>query len=143
MKAFFYGVDSEKNNLADKLPLLWNQFLLRMSEINSRVHGVAYGVIRQVKGQGELLEYYAACEVAQLDSLPEGMEHIEIAEASYAKFSHRGQIANINDTVNYIYSSWLLGAGKRHTYGCDLEIYGDQYQPDSDESLIHYAIPIE
>ena len=143
MKTFFYGADSEKNNMADKLPLLWNQFLPKRSEIEGRIEGVAYGAIQQVKGEGDLLEYYAACEVSHVGALPKGMDHIEIAASRYAKFTHSGLIKNIDDTVNYIYSSWLLGSEKRHTYACDLEIYGDQYRPDSDESLIHYAIPIE
>lgn len=59
-----------------------------------------------------------------------------------AKFTHSGQVEHLDRTVNYIYSSWLLRSGMRHTYDCDLEIYGPQYRPNSDDSLIHYAIPV-
>jgi AraC family transcriptional regulator len=45
-------------------------------------------------------------------------------------------------TVNYIYSSWLLQSGLRHTYGCDLEFYGSEYEANSEKSVIYYAIPV-
>jgi len=142
MKTQFYSVDSEKNNIADKLPLLWDEFLPRMDEIEYGLSGVGYGVIQQTKDQTDLLEYYAVREVTQIKTLPEGMVSIEIPKSRYAKFIHKGDVKNINNTVNYIYSSWLLQAGKRHSYGADLEIYGEGYIPDSDDSIIHYAIPL-
>ncbi|MEE9327954.1 MAG: AraC family transcriptional regulator [Cocleimonas sp.] len=145
LRTQFYSVDSEKNNLADKLPALWDEFIPRMSEIENRNPDIAYGVIQQTKDKTDLLEYYAVCEVNEVDrsALPQGMEVIEIAESSYAKFTHKGNVKNINDTVNYIYSSWLMQSNKKHSYAADLEIYGDDYREDSDESIIHYAIPIE
>ena len=139
----FYSVDSEKNNIADKLPLLWDEFILRMPEIKHSISGAAYGIIQQTKESTDLLEYYAVVEVTEIKKLPVGMVSIEIPESKYAKFDHKGNVININNTVNYIYSSWLMQSYKRHTYGPDIEIYGRSYVPDSDESVIHYAIPIE
>jgi AraC family transcriptional regulator len=49
----------------------------------------------------------------------------------------------VDITVNYIYSSWLLGSGKKHTGGPDLEIYGAEYQMESEQSAFRYAIPIK
>lgn len=142
MKTQFYSVDSEKNNIADKLPLLWNEFLPRVGELEYRVEGTAYGVIQQTKDKTDLLEYYAVCEVTKIKTIPKKMVSIEVPKSQYAKFTHKGDVKNINNTVNYIYSSWLLQSGRRHTYGPDLEIYGDKYIPESDDSVIHYAIPI-
>lgn len=143
MKTQFYSVDSEKNNIADKLPSLWNEFLPRMADIEDKISGVAYGVIQQTIEKTDLLEYYAAVEVSQTSNIPVGMVSLEIPESKYAKFIHKGDPANINNTVNYIYSSWLMQSNKRHTYSSDLEIYGSEYIPNSDESIINYAIPIE
>ncbi|MFK5951161.1 MAG: GyrI-like domain-containing protein [Methylococcales bacterium] len=143
MRTEFYSVDSEKNNIAEKLPLLWGEFLPRMAEIKDRASDVAYGVIQQTKEKTDLLEYYAVVEVTQAIKPPVGMISLEMPKSKYAKFSHKGNVININNTVNYIYSSWLLQSNKRHTYGPDIEIYGDEYIPDSDDSVIYYAIPIE
>jgi len=143
LKTEFYSIDSEKNNFADKLPLLWSDFIPRIKDINDRVPNVAYGIIQQTKQKTDLLEYYAVVEVTQTNTLPTGMVCLEIPKSKYAKFAHKGNVANINNTVNYIYSSWLLQSNKWHTYAPDMEIYGSEYIPDSDESVIHYAIPIE
>ncbi|MBI3775377.1 MAG: effector binding domain-containing protein [Gammaproteobacteria bacterium] len=143
LKTGFYSVDSEKNNIAEKLPPLWDAFLKHRTTINNVISGVCYGVVRQTKEPGDQLEYYAAVAVSALGPLPENMVSVEIPAATYAKFTHRGALKNINATVNYIYSSWLLQSGMRHTYGADLEFYGAGYHPVSDKSVMHYAIPVK
>ena len=143
LQTCFYSVDSEKNNIAEKLPPLWDAFLQRMGEINNVVPGMCYGVVRQTEQQADQLEYYAAVEVDTRGTLPQGMACIELPAATYAKFTHKGNVKNINNTVNYIYSSWLLQSGLRHSYGADLEFYGADYHPLSDASVMHYAIPVK
>ncbi len=63
--------------------------------------------------------------------------------AQHAKFGHQGPAQGIDNTVNYIYSTWLLSSGTAHSGGVDLGVYGARYHPTSDASLMHYAIPIE
>ena len=75
-------------------------------------------------------------------ALPPGMVAMEIPASTYARFTHRGPAQNVDATVNYIYSSWLLSAGPSHSLGPDLEIYGSQYHPTSGDSVMYYAIPI-
>jgi AraC family transcriptional regulator len=142
LRTCFFSVDSEKNNIAEQLPPLWNAFLQRVSEIQHRVAGLSYGVVRQEHEDSERLEYHAAVEVTELATLPNGMVSLEVPSATYAAFAHRGEVKGIDHTVNYIYSTWLVQSGKHHTYGPDLELYGAQYHPTSGDSIIHYAIPI-
>ncbi len=59
------------------------------------------------------------------------------------KFDHKGLATKLDISVNYIYSNWLTQSDQRHTYGADLEFYGEGYHPTSDASVIGYAIPIE
>jgi len=142
LKTCFYSVDSEKNNIAETLPPLWEAFINRLDQIEFTVPGVCYGVV-QSNPQTELLEYHAAIEVSQWKSLPEGMVGLVIPAATYAKFTHRGDVKQINNTVNYIYSSWLLQSDMLHTYDADLEIYTGDYHPTSDQSVMYYAIPVQ
>jgi AraC family transcriptional regulator len=139
----FYSVDSEKNNLGDKLPALWQAFLARLEEVPHAVPGICYGVVRQTPAQTDELEYYAAIEVEEITALPAGLESLCLPAARYARFAHRGSVAHVDRTVNYIYSSWLARAGMRHTYAADLESYDARYHPTSDDSLLHYAIPVD
>lgn len=143
MRTVFYGVDSEKNNLGHKIPPLWDAFLPRLDAIEGRVPGFCYGVVRPAQIDTELLEYYAAVEVTGEPPVAEGMERIELPATTYATFTHRGFAQEIDRTVNYVYSTWLAQSGRRHTYGADLEIYGAQWHADSEESVMHYAVPIQ
>lgn len=142
MRTSFYGAYSEKNNIAEKLPPLWQQFLAHLSEIGNTVGGMCYGVVRQLQEDSDELEYFCAIEVTAATAIPNGMLALTIPAATYAKFTHQGAVNLIDDTINYIYSTWLPQSGKRHTQAADLEFYGAGYNPTSDESVMHYAIPI-
>lgn len=142
MKTEFYSVDSEKNNIAEKLPPLWQEFLAHVGEIKHVVAGNMYGFIRQTPDNTDLLEYYTAVPVSEVEDLPPDMVSGRIAASTYAKFKHKGHFDSLNNSVNYIYSSWLFESGHRHNYGTDMEIYGADYRPDSADSVIYYAIPI-
>jgi len=142
MKTCYYGEDSDKNNIADKLPALWDAFLAKFESIPNTVEGLCYGVITQENSTSEKLEYMAAIEVTSVENLPEGMEVMQFTGQQYAKFTHRGQVNNLNNTVNYIYASWLMASDKKHSYQADLEIYDHQYHPTSEDSVVYYAIPV-
>ncbi len=142
MRTRYFGVDSEKNNIAEKLPQLWLAFLPHLESVPNRIPGGCYGVVSQAPERADELEYWAAVPVTHVDSLPNGLLSLYIPAARYARFAHRGLVANVNMTVNYIYSSWLLRSGMQHSYGCDLEFYGAEYDANSDKSVIYYAIPI-
>lgn len=143
IKTEFYGVDSEKNNFAEKLPAVWEAFLLRVEEISHRVpeYG-AYGILQQTKDKADLLEYCAAREVSKVEDMPEGMCSIEIPKTTYARFTHKGDPYKINNTVNYIYSSWLMQSDWQHTYEADIEFYNEKMILGSEDSVNYYSIPI-
>jgi len=142
MQTLFYGTDSQKNNLARKLPPLWASFLARMAEVPHAVKGTCYGVVSPVHACSDQLQYLAGIEVSQLAPLPHGMVELQVPAARYARFCHQGPAAGIDNTVNYIYSSWMLSSGSEHSTGPDLEIYDARYSATSDASVMHYAIPI-
>ena len=142
VKTTFYDASSNKNNIAETLPALWQQFEPLISTIEHRVLDYAYGLIKPANEHSELLEYYAVCEVTQLGAIPKGMVTLSIPPTRYAVFRHNGDGTNIDNTVNYIYSNWLMQANAHHSGGADLEIYGKDFKPNSDQSVMHYAIPI-
>jgi AraC family transcriptional regulator len=142
LRTRFFGVDSEKNDFATKLPDLWGRFMPRLAEIASGEAPVGYGVIQQTPEHGEELEYLAAIEVDAGAAVPDGMMRYELPAARYATFLHRGHLSRLDTTVNYIYSSWLSRSGLRHTYGPDVEVYGPGYRHESSDSELHYAIPV-
>ena len=143
----FTGVASDKNTIPETLPALWAEFMPRLAEIHDALPNAGYGVICQTAEHSEVLRYYAAAEVDpdEFDHdapLPPGMVAVEIPASVYAHFWHRGRAEQVRHTVGYIYSTWLLGSQARHTYGPDVEIYGSEYRPDDESSVMEYAIPV-
>ncbi len=67
-----------------------------------------------------------------LERIQRGVDYVET----------RGPVQQLDHTVSYAYGTWLAQSGYRHTYGADLELYGAAYQPNSADSVLHYAIPI-
>lgn len=143
MKTNFFSTASEKNNIAETLPPLWDLFLSRLNEVSFRIPNMCYGVVQQTTKKTELLEYFAVAEVSQVSDIPKGMVCIELPETQYAKFTHKGVVKDIDNTVNYIYSSWLLKSKYTHTYEADLEFYGEKFDQLSAQSEMHYAVPIK
>jgi len=142
LRTLFYSVDSEKNNLGELLPPLWEAFLARLPDIDGRIPGVCYGVVKQERPDSERLEYHAAIEVSSFDAVPEGLVTLEVPAGTYARFEHRGPARLVDHTVSYAYAGWLPQSGRRHTYAPDLEMYGADYHATRDDSVMHYAIPI-
>jgi len=137
----FYGIDSERNNLADKLPALWSQFVARMRTLDFK-RGIAYGIVQQTPAQSDELDYLACVELPRGAPIPDDLVHWIVPAARRARFTHRGLPSRIDHSVNYVYASWLVRSEYRHTYAADIETYGPGYRPDSDDSIIEYAIPI-
>ena len=145
LRTRFYSVDSDKNNIAEKLPPLWESILARVDEIPNLISGVGYGIISQTETKTDHLDYYAVFEIfdtVEQADLPDQMLLVELPATRYARFAHKGWVSALDETVNYIYSNWLLNSSARHSYQPDIEIYGDGYDPQSPDSLIHYSIPL-
>lgn len=138
----FFSVDSERNNIAAKLPSLWDTFVPKIDTIGGALSGTGYGII-QPSPDTERLSYVAAIEVAPDAPLPEGMVAVDLPEAQYAVFTHCGRPEQLDHTVNFVYSSWLLRSGFRHTGCADVEIYDERWKPGSDASVMEYAIPVQ
>lgn len=145
LRTRFFGVDSDKNNLARKLPPLWDAFLARLGQITDRVPDqarLAYGLLRPTGDDSDQLQYIACVPVTGAAAVPPGMVSLNLPAACYACFTHRGPVTALDHTVNYAYSSWLLSSGQQHSGGWDVEIYGEHYHPTDPGSVIHYAMPI-
>jgi len=138
----YYGADSEKNNFANKLLDLWDEFIPRMDEVPNAISKIGFGLIEQTAKNAELLNYYSAMQVSSTAELPSDMVSLTVSAGRYAHFTHTGNPMLLDDTVNYIYGTWLPRSGYEHSGDMDIEIYGEGYIPGSSESVIQYALPL-
>jgi AraC family transcriptional regulator len=146
IKSQVKGVESDKANIAEKLPELWEAFIPRVHEIDNVVDGTFYGVISvEENHEGHMRLHYMACaEVSSVCNLPLGMASTRLEKQDYAEFRHTGKSdeEDFNQTISYIYSSWLLQSNKKHTYAPDIETYGPEFKYQSSDSIVYYAVPI-
>ncbi len=71
------------------------------------------------------------------------MEKLTIPGGNYAKFVHHGSLVGLEKTMNYIFGTWLPNSGEELRQAPDLEVYGEKFNPKSDESEIEILIPIQ
>lgn len=141
MATTFTSMEAERNRQGHLLGPLWDAFTPRFSDVADRTPGVGYGVIA-ADAPGRLT-YLAAVEVSgRPETLPEGFVYRCLPASTWATFSHRGAVADLDHTVNYVYACWLLQSGRTHTYGADLEVYDERFDPGSPDSIVDYAIPL-
>lgn len=142
MRTEFYGPDSAKDNMSQRLPELWEGFLPRVADVEPQVPGALYGVVSQTRPNTDLLAYHAAVEVPPDAAVPPGMVEVGVPGGLYARFEHRGEAQTVDRTVAYAYSTWLIRSGMRHTSGPDLEVYDHRWHPTGADSVLTYALPV-
>jgi AraC family transcriptional regulator len=122
---------------------MWGRFNPRVPEIKNMVEGDCYGICDMVELPDGEFEYVAAFEVTRIEDLPKGMIAFVVPEQKYAVFEHRGSLAALRETYNYIHQVGLSQSGYHHAKGPELEVYDDKFTDFSPDSILYIYIPIE
>jgi len=140
------------NSLAnDKTAELWRSFMPARNKIMHPVSNELFSVSVYSPSldfkdftTGTEFEKWAAIEVADYESLPEGMEACNIDGGLYAIFIYKGAANAFGDTFRYIFGTWLPASG----YALDNSrahffIMGEKYKGNDPASEEEYWIPIK
>lgn len=93
---------------------LWNKFGLRRAEIKNAVNTeVTLGLSEYMPDITDESEFiYCACtEVSDFRDVPKGIITKTVPPSKYAVFTHRGPMAGLKDTFDFIYGIWLPESG--------------------------------
>lgn len=85
-----------------------------------------------------VFEKWATAEVADLNSVPEGMEPFTLKGGLYAVFNYKGNQQQAAATFQYIFGTWLPSSHYTVDDRPHFEILGDKYKngdPDSEEEI--------
>lgn len=128
----------------NKTAELWRNFMLRRHEITNSVHTELFSIqlyspyFFDAFNPNQDFEKCAAIEVADFNTVPQGMETFILASGLYAVFLYKGNASNAEETFRYILLTWL----PRSEYVLDnrpyFEILGEKYKvghPDSEEEI--------
>ena len=138
-----------KNN---QIPALWEKFIKRMKEVKNKINCPrSYGVclsetIKEVKDFSEDSKYqYMACvEVDNFNDVPKGMITRVIPKGKYAVFTHKGDLANLRHTYDYIYGTWANKTKFKLDSRDDFELYDERFDRDNiEKSEFDIYIPIK
>lgn len=141
-------VGTENVYKVDELDVLalWETFYPFRNSIPNKLGHDAFGIYRGFNQTNEGLKFtYSCCvEVSDLKKVPEGMKRWQLDEKLYAVFEHRVGMQILNDTLRYIWGSWLPRSKYNYNPDVDFEVYTNQFdyrQPE--KSIMEIWIPIQ
>jgi AraC family transcriptional regulator len=86
-----------------------------------------------------LFTKWAAVEVKDYSTIPDGFEKLELTGEKYAVFLYKGTSEMFSETAQYIYGEWLPNSGFQLDNRPHFEIMGDNYlgheNPESEEEI--------
>lgn len=145
--ARFFGVNSDRSNNTTIIPPLWIEFRSRWTRRWPPATGQSFGAWKFLshtdRTDPEEYVYLAARSVPQDSRVPTGMVSWSIPANFYARFTHRGPISRIGETIQHIYAAWLPRSGLERADGFDLELYDHRFRREEPESQSFYFVPIK
>jgi AraC family transcriptional regulator len=141
----FVGVFAEGGKQEVAVSKLWGRFKSRVNEIKNRIGNEYIGVVDcyptdEENESDENLVYFACVEVDSFTDIPDGMRPVVIPKSEFAEFKHEGAPNDIDQTLRYIYGSWLPKSGFKRANGPDLEVLGADMKQKSE---LTYLIPVK
>ncbi len=135
-----------KNEHAE-ISQMWGRFNRSCGPIKNINHKEAFGLcFSELEGKfrpGEF-EYVACFEVADDKDVPEGFVYRTVPAYKYAVFTHHGKLDTLGQTYQYIYHTALEQAGlKPHPSKFDMEVYDEDFIPNSDDPKFYIYVAIE
>jgi AraC family transcriptional regulator len=123
------------------IPRLWQKLAPHLGNTKNELPGPAYGVKLNPDNDG--FEYLAGVRVSSFDGLSPEMRTARIPAATYAVFSHRGDISTIRNTLHGIWDHYLPQSGLRLADSPEFESYGPSFNTVTGEGVVEIYIPIE
>lgn len=146
----FISIMSQEKNNHIVIPKLWDTFFNQISSVKNRANSSLIGVCSYIsdpskKNHPDECFYLAGAEVSNIESeaTPTEMESLTVPAGRYAVFTHKGPLSKLDHTMNYIFGSWLPKSKEELRDAPDLEIYGDRFNPNSEDSEFEILIPIQ
>jgi AraC family transcriptional regulator len=135
--------DSSREKIAEQ----WTRFIPYIGKISGPAGTAAYGVCFEGIADGKGFDYLSGVEVSKSTRLPAGLRKVNIPAQKYAVFPHRGNVAEILETLTAIHERWLPVSGHVLARGSArsplfFERYGKEFNPRTGVGGIEIWLPI-
>lgn len=144
------GKRMRMNFSIDKTFELWKSFMPRRKEIKNNLTSEFFSMQVYDKSfdfknfdADSTFEKWAAIEVADFNTIPDGMECFTLKGGVYAVFIHKGAASTGAKTFQYIFGTWLPKSNYSMDNRLHFEILGEKYKREDPNSEEEIWIPIK
>lgn len=129
----------------DKTPIVWKKFIMRRTEITNRISEQLFSlqIYPENFTPNQFFTKYALAEVSDFDNIPNDFEAFELKGGKYLAFSYRGKAENGPEIFGYIFQKFIPENDFKVDNRPHFEIFGDDYNPNSDSAEEEIWIPIK
>ncbi len=139
------GIASQYDDADLSLPKLWSSFSPYRDSIPNRIGGDSFGIYESYEEKDDEVSFIYVCTVpvSSFDDIPKGMTARELPEQMYAKFTHKGPVENLEQTLKYIWGSWLPKSKYDYLEKPDFELYRSGFNDADPNNKLYLNIPIQ
>lgn len=138
------GIAKRYSNDDLDLKKLWSAFKPYKDKIPNRVGDELFGIYEEYEEDGDEtgFTYVCSAQVSSFDDIPENMVSRIITGQKYACFEHKGELASLENTLKFIWGSWLPKSKYDYVEKPDFELYGPGFC-DAPGNILRIFIPIQ
>lgn len=128
---------------------LWRSFMPQRQAIQKQLGAELYSIEVYAANffvnfnPEALFQKWAAKEVSDFQSIPEGMERIIVPGGIYAVFIHKGRASEGPKTYQYIFDIWFPPSNFELDERPHFAVMGEKYKNDSSDSEEELWIPVK
>lgn len=129
----------------DKTPIIWKKFMIRRNEITNRISDKLFSlqIYPENFTPNESFTKYALAEVVDFDRIPDDFETFELKGGKYLVFTYKGKAENGPEIFNYIFQKFIPENNFEVDDRPHFEIFGEDYNPNSDSAQEEIWIPVK
>lgn len=144
------GIHQSMSYANNTTPELWRRFMPRKKEIVNSLDSDLYSIQFYPPGSGPMsgdpyivFEKWAAVEVSEPFSIPEGMEIMRLPAGKYAVFLHYGPASAFMKSFGFIFYDWLPVSEYLVDDRPHFEVLPGNYLPNDPNTSEEIWIPIK
>lgn len=141
------GLCREMSQVSDETSLLWREFSARRAEVTNRASNDSISLrvypedVAQIFDPTARIYRWAAVEVRDFETIPDGMTAWTTAGGLYAVFVHQGPATDLS-TFEFIFGEWLPESDFDLDHREHFEILPAAYRPLDPQAREEICVPI-
>ena len=124
------------------IPQLWQAFVPHIGSIPGRIGAGTYGLCIPTQPPGDSFTYVAGVEVAAADGLEAPLQGFAVPAAEYLVFTHEGPLDTLQQTMAYIFGTYLPESDFEPAGTADFERYDDRFDPETGLGGLEIWVPV-